>query len=474
MAADLKADLCVIGGGSAGLSVAATAAQLGVKVVLIERDRMGGECLNTGCVPSKALLAAAKAAHGVRQAGRYGIHAEARVDFGEVHRHVRAAIAAIAPHDSQQRFENLGVQVLRAEARFAGPRLIRAGGRQIRARRVVIATGAGPALPPIPGLGEVPYLTNETVFDCTELPRHLIMLGGGPLAVELAQAFCRLGSAVTIIERSEAMPKDDRDLSRRLLRRLVSEGVVIREKATAKEVRAAGGDIEVTVEEASQTGRIVGSHLLVATGRQPRIAGLGLDLAGVAATKAGITVDGRLRTTARGVYAAGDVVAGPRFTHAAAYQAGTVIRNALFRLPSRVDYASLPWVTYTDPELAQVGLTEAQAREQHGDGLRVIHSVYADNDRAQAERQAEGELKLIVSSKGHVLGASILGSQAGELASLWVLAIEQRLKLRHIAGMFAPYPTWSELNKAAAAEYVKPSLFGPLSRRIVRMLSWWP
>jgi len=474
MALNRKVDLCVIGAGSAGLSVAAGAAQLGVRVVLIERGRMGGECLNTGCVPSKALLAAAKAAQTIRNAKSFGIEAAPLIDFKRVHAHVHSVIDAIAPHDSVERFEKLGAEVIRGEARFTDPRTIVVNGHTIHAHRTVIATGSEPAVPPIPGLDQVPYFTNETIFDNDTLPQHLVILGAGAVGVEIGQAYQRLGAAVTLIEREKAMPKDDPELVRSLLQRLATEGVTIRERAEAKEISRDGDGIRMTVEETGRSRELRCSHLLVATGRKPRASALGLENAGIEYNPKGIVVDQHLQTTAPGIYAAGDVVDGPRFTHVSSYHAGVVIRNALFRLRAKINYRSLPWVTYTDPELAQVGMTEAEARRSHGDEVRVVRVPYTENDRAQTERQTAGVLKLVAHRSGHILGASIFGAHAGELAHLWVISIEQRLKLRNLAQMIAPYPTWGELDKAAAAEFSKPLLTHPLTRGAVRILSWLP
>lgn len=467
-------DLCVLGGGAAGLSVSAGAALLGLKVFLIERDRMGGECLNTGCVPSKALLAAAKAAQAARDAASFGIDASPTIDFKRVHAHVRSAIDSVAPHDSVERFQKLGVEVIRGDARFLDGRTISVNGRSIRAKRVVIASGSEPAIPDISGLSEVPYLTNENIFENDTLPEHLIILGGGPIGVEIGQAYRRLGAAVTIVERDKAMPKDDPELARALLQRLAAEGIAVRENAKAKAVAREGNDIRLTVEEAGQSTQVSGSHLLVATGRKPRTAGLGLQAAGVEYDEQGIKVDQYLQTTRRGIYAAGDAIDGPRFTHVCSYHAGIVVRNAVFRLRAKLDYRSLPWVTYTDPELAQIGLTEELARKRHGDDIRVIRVSYSENDRAQAERHSAGMLKLIANRHGLVLGASILGAHAGELAQLWVVAIAQNVKLGAIAQMIAPYPTWGELNKAAASEFTKPLLTHRLTRGAARILSWLP
>jgi pyruvate/2-oxoglutarate dehydrogenase complex dihydrolipoamide dehydrogenase (E3) component len=469
-----QVDLCVIGAGSAGLSVAAAAALVGRKVVLIERGAMGGECLNTGCVPSKALLAAAKAVHGAREAQSFGLEVSSSVDFARVRDHVRGAIDAIAPHDSVERFEGMGVEVIRETARFIAARTVQVGKRQIQAHRVVIATGSEAAIPSIDGLADVPYLTNDTIFEIGELPRHLVILGGGPIGMELGQAFRRLGAQVTVIERDKAMPKDDPELAQALLQRLADEGIAIREHANVTKVGPEGDGISLTVEEAGQVSRIIGSHLLIATGRKARTSGLELEAAGIKHNDHGIVVDEHLKTSARGVYAAGDVTGGPKFTHVCSHHAGIVVQNALFRIPAKVDYRAMPWVTYTDPELAQVGMTEAQAREKFGDQVRVIRVPFAKNDRAQAEHKTEGLLKLVAHKNGQVVGASILGTNAGELAHSWVIAIQQGLKLRNLAQTFAPYPTWGELNKAAASEFSKPLLTGAFTRNAARIMSWFP
>jgi pyruvate/2-oxoglutarate dehydrogenase complex dihydrolipoamide dehydrogenase (E3) component len=347
-------------------------------------------------------------------------------------------------------------------------------GQVIRARRIVIATGSAPAAPPIPGLDQVPFFTNETIFDNDTLPRHLIILGGGPVAVEVAQAYRRLGSAVTILERREALPQDDPELARMLLRHLSAEGISIREGADVQAASCDGAGVSLTVNEGGRASRVSGSHLLVATGRRPRTAGLGLDAAGVAYDDRGITVDRHLRTTAWGIYAAGDVVDGPRFTHVCSHHAAIVIRNAVFRMRAAVDHRPLPWVTYTDPELAQVGMTEQRARQSHGRDVRALRVPYGENDRAHAERRVDGLLKVIADRRGRVLGASVLGPHAGELTHLWVLAIEQKLRLRDLALTFAPYPTWGELNKVAAFEATKPLLTHRLTRVAARVLSRLP
>ncbi|WPB87181.1 dihydrolipoyl dehydrogenase family protein [Sediminicoccus rosea] len=457
----LHADLCVIGAGSAGLSLAAGAVQMGASVVLIEKHRMGGDCLNTGCVPSKALLAAAHAAEAARGAARFGVDVPAPVvDFARVHAHVQGVIATIAPHDSVERFEGLGCTVIRAAARFTGPREVAAGGQRIRARRFVVASGSSPALPPVPGLAETPHLTNETIFELTERPEHLLVLGGGPIGIEMAQAFRGLGSAVTVIQRDTILPRDEPEAVAILREILRGQGITLIEGAQVARIRPG-----VQVELADGTV-IAGSHLLVAAGRKPNLDGLDLALAGVEVTPRGITVDRRLRSTNRRVFAAGDVAGGPQFTHVAGYHAGVLIRNILFGLPAKVDYAALPWVTYCDPELAHVGLTEAEARlASHP--VQVLLQPLSGNDRAVAERSDQGLAKIILGGGGRILGATILAPRAGEMIGLWGLAIQSRMKIGAVAQMMAPYPTMSEISKRAAGAFYTPSLFSARTRRIV-------
>ncbi len=470
MSLSVECDLCIIGAGSAGLSVAAGAAQMGARVVLIEKGRMGGDCLNTGCVPSKSLIAAAAAAHAIRTAGRFGVTGrEPEIDFLRVHDHVQGVIDAIAPHDSVERFEGLGVTVVQASARFTGPREIEAGGTRWRARRFVVATGSAPAIAPIPGLAETPYLTNETIFELTALPDHLVVVGGGPIGVEMAQAFRRLGAAATILENARILPKDDPDAVEVVRRRLLTEGVTIHEGAKVVGAARRGDGVAVTVELDSGSIEIAGSHLLVAAGRRPSVEELDLDAAGIARTARGITVDSRLRTSNKRVFAIGDVTGGLQFTHVAAHQAGIVIKNALFRWPAKAETRAVPWVTYTDPELAHVGLTEKAAGETDR-GARAVVFALAEIDRARAERETEGFAKIVVGRRGRILGATIVGRSAGELILPWVLAIGQGLRIGAMAEVIAPYPTLSEVSKRAAGAFFAPKLFSPLTRRVVGLV----
>jgi pyruvate/2-oxoglutarate dehydrogenase complex dihydrolipoamide dehydrogenase (E3) component len=431
---------------------------------------MGGECLNSGCVPSKALIAAAHATDAVRRSSRFGVNGhEPHIDFLQVRGHVRDVIAAIAPHDSVERFEGLGVTVLRTTARFIGPDEIEAGEARVRARRFVVATGSSPFMPPIPGLAEASALTNETVFDLDTRPDHLIVIGGGPIGIELAQAHRRLGAAVTVLEHGHILPKDDPDAVAVVRRRLVAEGVTIREGAKVVRVSRHGNGVAVTAEIDGAPVEIAGSHLLLAAGRRANVDGLGLAVAGIEHSLQGINVDARLRTSNRRVFAIGDVTGGYQFTHVAAYQAGIVIRHALFQWPAKVDTGAVPWVTYTDPELAQVGLTAAAA-EQQGHTVNVASVAFAENDRARAERETEGFVKIVVGRRGKVLGATIVGRSAGELILPWVLAIGQGLGIGAMAGVIAPYPTLSEASKRAASAHFAPKLFGATTRRIVGLL----
>src|SRR6516165_7575196 len=468
MTSPIAPDLCVIGAGSGGLAVAAGAAQMGAEVVLVERGAMGGDCLNFGCVPSKSLLAASRVAEFWRRGAELGItYARPQVDFAAVADSVQRVIAKIAPNDSMERFEGLGVRVLRAEARFTSPSTVRAGDAEIRPRRFVIATGSQPAIPPIRGLDNVPYLTNESVFSNRQLPEHLVVIGGGPIGIEMAQAHCRLGSRVTVLDIGPLLPRDDPELSEILARRLSSEGIVFRPGVEIADIERTGKMIAVRLASGEQ---VSGSHLLVAAGRRPTVEALDLATAGVAATANGIRVDARLRTTNRRVFAIGDVAGGPQFTHVALYHAGIVIRNALFRIPAKVDYRALPWVTYTDPELAQVGLTEAEARAIER-ASRVLRWRFVENDRAQTERETEGMVKVVTRANGRILGTSILGAGAGDLILPWALAISQKLKIGALANLIVPYPTRGEASKRAAGSYYTPTLFSARTRRLVRLLA---
>lgn len=468
----LTPDICVIGAGSGGLSVAAAAAQFGVEVVLIEKGKMGGDCLNYGCVPSKALLAAAKRAYDMETSRGFGISpAIPLIDPIAVNTHIREVIAAIEPNDSVERFTGLGVRVITAPARFTGPKTVAAGPHTIKARRFVIATGSSPLAPPIPGLDQVPYLTNETLFDNKEKFTHLLIIGGGPIGMEMAQAHNRLGMPVTVIERMKVLSKDDPEMSAVLLHRMRAEGVTILEGTDIIAAAQTGmNEITLSVKNVDGEGQLKGSDLLVAVGRGPNIDGLNLDAAEIAFDNRGIKVSNGLVTSNRRVFAIGDVIGGAQFTHAANYHAGIVIKRALFRIPARVNDDLMPWVTYTDPELAQVGLMEDDARKRYRK-INVLRWPFSENDRAQAERRTDGSIKVITLPNGRILGATIVGVQAGEMIQTWSLAISSKLKIGQMTKFIAPYPTRSEATKRAAYAHFLPKLTNPLVRKTVKVLN---
>ena len=468
----IKTDIIVIGGGSGGLSVAAGAAQMGANVVLFEDGEMGGDCLNTGCVPSKALLAAGKAAHhtsGNPEMGITGI--TAIVDFATTKAHVADVIATIAPHDSIDRFEGLGVTVIRERACFAGRSKVQSATHTVTARYIVIATGSRPLVPPIAGLDRTPFHTNETIFADPEKPDHLLIIGGGPIGIEMAQAHVRLGCRVTVVEAATIMGRDDTELVKILKSRLTDEGITFIEGVAVTKVAGDKGEIMATLADGQM---LTASHLLVAVGRRPSTDGLDLAAAGISATPAGITTDKRLRTSTRNIFAIGDVTGRAQFTHMAGYHAGIVIRNMLFKLPARLNDSIIPWVTYSDPELAQVGLTEAAAADMWGgSNIQVMRVPLANIDRAIAERRREGMVKIVTHKNGRILGASILAPNAGEMILAWVLAISSEQKIGKMASLIAPYPTFGDASKQAAGHFFTDKLFSQRTRRIVKFLLRW-
>ena len=467
---EIKADLCVIGAGSGGLSVAAAAAAFGQSVVLIEKHKMGGDCLNYGCVPSKALIAAGKRAHIMRTSSAFGIApVEPAIDRSAVRDHVRGVIAAIEPNDSVERFTGLGVQVIQAAGRFVDRATVMAGETRIKARRFVIATGSSPAVPPIAGLDEVPYFTNETVFDNKDAMPHLLIIGGGPIGMEMAQAHKRLGSKVTVIEGLKALGKDDPELTAILLQELRDEGIEILEGTKVERIAGSAGAIEVSATVGGKPSVITGTHVLIAVGRKANISDLGLEAAGIEFQKSGITVDETLMTSNKRVFAIGDCTGGLQFTHVANYHAGIVIRRSLFRVPAKVNNALVPWVTYTEPEIANVGMTEAQAKAQQIEH-KVLRWPFHENDRAQAERATHGHVKVVVDKKGVILGAGIVGHHAGELINMWSLAVSQKMKIKAMTDYIVPYPTLGEVNKRAAYRYFADFAGNPNVRRVIGLL----
>lgn len=464
----IKTDICVIGAGAGGLSVAAGAVQMGARVVLIESGKMGGDCLNYGCVPSKALLSVAKAVHHAAHPP-FGLPvAHSGPAFALARAQVAHAIAEIAPVDSQERFEGLGVQVIRARARFIARNRVVAGDAEITARRFVIATGARAAIPPIEGLAKCPYLTNETIFDLKSCPEHLLILGGGVIGMEMAQAHRRLGAKVTVIEGGQILAREDPEAVDLIRGSLLAEGVVIRDSVTVTKIRKAKGRVVVTLATGEE---LAGSHLLVATGRKPVMEDLDLDAANIDHNAQGVVVDAGLRSRSnRRVYAIGDVAGKGQLTHLAGYQAGVILRPILFGLPARARADHIPRAIYLDPELAQIGLTEAEARARYGARLSVARAEFAHNDRVIAAGEAQGFTKVMI-HRGRPVGVTIYGPEAGELIAPWALAISAGLKISAIAGMVLPYPTRAEINKRAASAYFAPKLFqSPWVKRLVRFV----
>ena len=459
------ADLVVIGAGSAGLSVAAGAVQMGARVVLIEGGEMGGDCLNTGCVPSKALIEAARRAKGAVSAKKLGVSChDVSVDYASVMRHVRETIAAIEPHDSQERFEGLGVRVICGYAEFASKNSVRVGDETVTARRIIVATGATPIAPPINGLDAVSYFTNETFFETRNRPDHLIIIGGGPIGVEMAQAHAQLGIRTTLIERFEILPREIKETREIVRAKLLQDGVTVFENCDVSGINENETTKTITLGDGQM---IEGSHILVATGRRANVQGLNLSAAGIETTDVGIKVDDSLRTTNRAVYAIGDVIGQEQFTHVAGYHASLVVRSALFGLPAKVRKDHIPRVTYSDPEVASVGDIS------DGKGIETYRVAYDGLDRAIAGARTDGFAQIWVKN-GRVRGATIVGAQAGELIHFWSLVIAQNLKLSKVSSVITPYPTLSDINKKLIGAYFTPRLFdNPKIKSFVKLIQRW-
>lgn len=471
MAETLTPDICVIGGGAGGVAAALAAAAFGVPTVLIEREATGGVHLNTGGVPSKAMLAAARRAAVARGSQAFGVRASTvDVDFSAVQRHVHDTIARLAPDHSAARLSGLGVRVIKGAASFKDRRTVTADGIEIKARRFIIATGSAPLVPAVPGLDSGPYLTTDTVFALEHLPPRLIVIGAGPTSVELAQAFRRLGSDVTMLAPGEALPESDPEAAAIVLAQLEREGIAVKTGVSLVHVSHIAHSVAITIEVDGRQEMVEGSHLLIAGERKAATEGLGLEAARIKHDASGIKVNRKLKTSNRRVYAIGDVVAGqPHYANAATYQAGLVIRNALFRASVRMDRAAVPSVVLTEPELAQAGLTEAQARQRRLK-FHIVRWPYHHNDRAQAECSVNGEIKVVVGKKGEILGATIVGAQAGEMIGTWCLAIAQGLNIRTMLDVPLPSLTLSEIGNRVALDFFTPNLTRPRVRRIISWL----
>jgi pyruvate/2-oxoglutarate dehydrogenase complex dihydrolipoamide dehydrogenase (E3) component len=474
---EIRPDICVIGAGAGGLTAAAAAAAFGTNVVLIEKGRMGGESLYGGALPAQALIAVAERAHAVRDAARFGVKTvRLGVDFAGVRARVQEVIAAVAPLDSRERFNGMGVRVIEGIGRFTDRETVAVNGTAIKARRFIIATGSSPELPPIPGLADVPHLTSENVFDLEECPRHLIVIGSGSVAIEMAQAFRRLGAEVTVLSEAPLLAGFDREGVGLVIDGLVRDGVKLQTGVKIARVRRVLARVQIDIsgeaETETPTETIEGSHILVATGRQPNLLALDLDKAGIRHGANGIVVDRRLLTSNKQVYAIGDVVDAPKWTHVAKHHAGLVIRHALFRTPVDAASYAVPMVTFTDPEMAQVGMTEDEARAQSY-RFRILRWPYSENERAQATGETDGHIKVVADRNGGVLGVTLVGRGAAENIAVWTLAINQRLNIEALAGVIVPYPTcptYAEVGKRAAMTYFSRGLTSPLVRRIIGWL----
>jgi len=468
---ELKPDICVIGADAGGLAVAAAAAAFGTATVLVQNSGLGGEFLRRdGSVAVRALIAAAEHAQAMRDGARFGSRAvRAGVDFSAVSTYVCEVIDAVAPNFSRERFAGLGVRIIKGAARFADAETVAVGDLGIKAGRFVLAAGSAPVIPAIPGLLDTPHLTSETVADLADYPRHLIVIGAGAAGLELAQAFRRLGCEVTVLEAATPLAREDRECAAVVLDALEREGVKLRAGVEITNVRRAFARVQVAFATATGTETIEGSHLLLAAGRLPSLDGLGLDAAGIGHTAKGIVVDAHLRTTNKRVYALGDVTGAPPLPHVATYHAGIVLRQILFRTPVKVNPLAVPSVIHTDPQLARIGLLEDEARSRDR-AIRVLRWPYRENDRAQAAGTTTGHIKVITDRDGAILGASIVGPEAGESIATWALAISERLNIRAFGGLPVPHPSYAEVGKQAAISYLTPGLTSPRKRRIIGWL----
>jgi len=449
--------------------VASGAAQLGAKTLLVEREKhLGGDCLHFGCVPSKTLIRTAQAYHTMKTSEAFGLPRVdvPPVDFKKVKERIQSVIAAIQKHDSEERFCRLGAEVVFGEPAFSDEHTIRLNKKTLSAKNWVIATGSSPNIPPIEGLDKTPHITNKEIFSLDHLPESMVILGAGPIAVEMAQAFCRLGTKVAVVQRSaQILSKEDPDMAEEMMQILAGEGVVFYLNASVLEVKDRGNEREVRLHDKQGTATALeAEQLLVAMGRDPNLKGLNLKGIDVQLNGKGIRVDERMRTTRKHIYAAGDVTGAFQFTHAAGYEGGIVVSNAIFRLPRKADYTFLPWCTYTDPELASIGMNEKRAK-QAGIEYTVFTETFRNNDRSLAEGQRTGKIKMLLDKDENLIGVQILGPRAGELLSEWVAVLNGKVKLSTLASAVHPYPTLGEINKRVAGAYFSPKIFSDTVRK---------
>jgi pyruvate/2-oxoglutarate dehydrogenase complex dihydrolipoamide dehydrogenase (E3) component len=468
-------DIGILVGGAAGLTVAAGAAQLGAKTLLIEKVKLlGGDCLHFGCVPSKTLIRTARVYHELKHAEKYGLpRVEAPpIDYRAVAKRIQSVISRIQAHDSEERFCRLGARVEFGEAEFVDEHSIRLNGATLSAKTWVIATGSSAAVPPLEGLDRTPHLTNRDLFSLDRLPQSLIVLGAGPIGVEMAQAFCRLGSKVTVVEHADqVLINEDKDMADIVRDVMAAEGVVFHLNAKALSFKDLGEERQVVVQHQNgETANLRAEAVLVAVGRAANVKGLGLDAINVEFDRRGLNVDQRLRTTPhQHIFAAGDVTGTYQFTHAAGYEGGIVVSNAIFHLPRKTDYTFLPWCTFTSPELASIGMNEKRAT-QAGLEYSVYTEEFKDNDRSLAEGEDVGKIKMILDAKERPLGVQILGPHAGELISEWVAALNGKMKLATLTAAVHPYPTLGEINKRVAGNFFSRKLFSEKVKKTLKFL----
>jgi pyruvate/2-oxoglutarate dehydrogenase complex dihydrolipoamide dehydrogenase (E3) component len=461
--AEFDFDMGVIGGGAAGLTTTAGAAQLGAKTILVEKETaVGGDCLYFGCVPSKTLIRTAHVYHFMKNAEEFGLPSVdlPPVDYRAVAKRIQSVISTIQKHDSVERFCSLGAKVAFGNPAFLDDHTIQLNGSKYTANKWTIATGSSPGIPPIEGLDKTSFITNKEIFSLDHLPKSMIVLGAGPIASEMAQAFSRLGTKVTVVQRSEQiLSKEDKDMADDVMEVLSSEGVTFHLKASVIRTKDHGAEKEVLIKnEQGEEQSLKAETILVAMGRAPNIEGLNLEAAGIEPDRRGIRVDARMRTKQKHIYAAGDVTGAYQFTHAAGYEGGIVISNAVFHLPRKANYTFLPWCTYTDPELASIGMNEKRAAAA-GIKYSVWTEAFKDNDRSLAEGEITGKIKMILDEKEKPLGVQILGPQAGELLSEWVAVLNGKVKLSTLASAVHPYPTLGEINKRVAGTFFSPKIF---------------
>ncbi|MFP4087153.1 MAG: dihydrolipoyl dehydrogenase family protein [Desulfobacteraceae bacterium] len=462
-------DMGIIGGGAAGLTVASGAAQLGAKTLLIEKEKeLGGDCLHFGCVPSKTLIRTAQAYHTMKNAESFGLPQGdvPPVDFSQVKARIQSVIAAIQKHDSEERFCSLGARVEFGEPAFADDHSVRLNGQTVSAKTWVIASGSSPGRPPIEGLDKTPHITNKEIFSLDRLPESMVILGAGPIAIEMAQSFCRLGTKVSVVQRSgQILSKEDRDMADAVMQVLAGEGVGFHLNASVLDVRDWGDERKVRIQDKEgEITALKAEQILMAMGRTPNLEGLHLEAIGVEFDRKGIQVDNRMRTPRKHIYAAGDITGTFQFTHAAGYEGGIVLSNAVFHLPRKADYTFLPWCTYTDPELASIGMNEKRAQEA-GLEYTVLTEAFKDNDRSLAEGERVGKIKMLLDTDEKPVGVQILGPHAGELLSEWVAVLNGKVKLSTLAAAIHPYPTLGEINKGVAGAYLSPKIFSDKVRK---------